>query len=270
MRGVIIFYKYYSSTGRGKENLEKNIICFSDIDKFNDPFEGIGKYLYSREQLISWDSFAYGFSESAVEHFNKRFRNDLKFKHRVWCVAETNTNKLMWAHYAESHAGFCVGYTEENIRKVCNKFERVAYCENPTVIDIQSETATNEIEKLLFQKDTSWAYENEWRALYTLERKDVKSLNPNDNFYKTLSSDDPKTLYNYYGNKGLGNLSVFSSPRFIKMQCPPSEVYLGLRTSEQDKEFILEICKKEKIPVFQMIQARDSFELDSVSIFEPG
>lgn len=36
-----MFYKYYSATGKGKENFEKNTICFSDIDKFNDLFEGV-------------------------------------------------------------------------------------------------------------------------------------------------------------------------------------------------------------------------------------
>ena len=265
-----MFYKYYSAAGRGKENLEKNTICFSDIDKFNDPFEGIGKYLYdvSPEEQAYWDSIGSDLPKSLSERFSEESRNALKFKQRVWCVTETYTNELMWAHYADSHKGFCVGYTEESIRKVCNKFEKVLYCENPTAIDIRGDIGMDAIERLLFQKDTSWIYENEWRALYTLQRTDVEYLDYRDNLEKCFS-DNSEFLYTPYGHINFGNLAVLRSRRCIIKECPPSEVYLGLRTSQEDRTSIVQICKDQKIPVFQMIQVPGSFELSSVPIFEP-
>ncbi len=95
-----MFYKYYSAAGMGKQNLEQKIICFSDIDKFNDPFEGIGKYLYdvSPEERAFFDSLGSDISKTLSERFSEESRDTLKFKQRVWCATETYTNDLMWAH----------------------------------------------------------------------------------------------------------------------------------------------------------------------------
>lgn len=265
-----MFYKYYSTTGKGIQNLEKRTICFSDIDKFNDPFEGIGKYLYevSPEEQAYWDSIGSDLPKVLTERFEEDSRNLLKFKQRIWCVTETYTNDLMWAHYADSHRGFCVGYTEENIRNVCSKFEKIIYCAKPTAIDIRGSIDIDAVEGLLFQKGTSWEYEKEWRALYTLQASDVKHLNVNDNF-ENCFKDDSQHLYTLHGQANLGNLEVLCALRCIVKECPPSEVYLGLRTSQEDRNLIKQICKDQKIPVFQMIQTPGSFELTTKCVFKP-
>ena len=218
-----MFYKYYSNVGYGIQNLENKTICFSDIDKFNDPFEGIGKYLYdvSPEEQAYWDSIGSDLPKLLGERFLQESRDLLKFKNRIWCVTGSYKNALMWAHYANSHQGFCVGYTKKNIKKVCNKFEKIAYCSEPSPINIRGDINMDLVEGLLFQKDSSWKYEHEWRALYAIRPSNVKHL-----------------------------------------------VYLGLRTPQQDRKKILEICSKQKISAFQMCQIPGSFKLNATCVLQ--
>ena len=72
-----MFYKYYSNVGYGIQNLENKTICFSDIDKFNDPFEGIGKYLYdvSPEEQAYWDSIGSDLPKLLGERFLQESRD---------------------------------------------------------------------------------------------------------------------------------------------------------------------------------------------------
>lgn len=92
-----MFYKYYSAAGFGISNLENKTICFSDIDKFNDPFEGIGKYLYdvTPEEQTYWDSIGLDLPKLLSERFLQENRALLKFKQRIWCVTESYKNDLM-------------------------------------------------------------------------------------------------------------------------------------------------------------------------------
>lgn len=267
-----MFYKYYSATGNGKQNLKEKVICFSDIDKFNDPFEGVGEYLYdlSLEEQEYFNSIGLESpSKILSERFSEEDRNVVRFKQRIWCVTTTYSNDLMWAHYAESHKGFCVGYAEENIRKVSHKFEKVVYCTKPVTIDIRADIEMDVIEGLLFQKGSSWGYEDEWRALYTLQGKDVKHLDY-FNYFEKCFTDDPEHLYTLHGFLD-PNIppEVLCSQRYIVKECPPSEVYLGLRMSQEDKDIIIQICKEQQIPAFQMIQVPGSFELDTICVFKP-
>ncbi len=263
-----MFYKYYSATNEYSiPNIEKGIICFSDIDKFNDPFEGIGKYLHevSFEEQEYWDTMGLDFPKALGKRFSQESRDLLKFKQRIWCATESYDNDLMWAHYADSHRGFCVGYTEENIRKVCHGFEKITYCAEPTPINIHGNIDMNFVERLLFQKGLSWKYEQEWRAIYTMQPKDVLHLDFS-HYFENCFEDDPEFIYVPHGCTAGGNVEVLRSPRIILQKCPPSEVYLGLRTDQKIRNRIIEICKKQGIPVFQMCLIPDLFKLNAVRV----
>lgn len=160
-----------------------------------------------------------------------------------------------------------MGYTEENIRRVCNKFEKITYCSGPSYINIHGDIDMDLVEGLLFQKGSSWKYEHEWRALYTVRSSDVKHLDIFNNLVK-CSEDDPDYIYTPHSCVGFGNAEVLCAPRFILQECPPSVVYLGLRTHQQDRNKILEICKKQKISVFQMCQTPNSLELSTVCVLQ--
>lgn len=86
----------------------------------------------------------------------------------VFCVSEHNDHPLMWAHYASSHAGYCVGY-------VCpvgignpRIIHKVAYPEAPPAIScwqlIDDPGAV--YQDLVLTKTAPWSYEAEWRVTF--------------------------------------------------------------------------------------------------------
>jgi Protein of unknown function (DUF2971) len=87
-----------------------------------------------------------------------------------YCVSAKNSNELMWAHYADSHQGFCI---EFNFEKLCA--EEVTYQETIPKIEIAELLAAshghidpNLLAKKLWQalrvKLEKWSYEAEYRC----------------------------------------------------------------------------------------------------------
>lgn len=97
----------------------------------------------------------------------------------VFSLTETNNNELMWAHYADNHTGFAVGFNTEtdfffrrsNDPKLCGELTNVIYSDtSPTVY---FDPGIMEIPKeLFFTKTTKWSYEREWRMIRMLSAAD--------------------------------------------------------------------------------------------------
>ncbi|MBO5498373.1 MAG: DUF2971 domain-containing protein [Bacteroidales bacterium] len=91
----------------------------------------------------------------------------------------------MWAHYADSHKGFCIEYDIEQLALSeelwfnVSCIDQVVY--SPTIpemclTDILSNTGVQLITKICGTKSNVWKYENESRLLY--ETSDIKKYNP--------------------------------------------------------------------------------------------
>ncbi|MPM22702.1 hypothetical protein SDC9_69160 [bioreactor metagenome] len=266
-------FKYYAvssagsqSPSRSIDNLKNDNICFTDIDIFNDPFEGVGEFFYktSKEEDEYWKAIGINLAEGLCERVREDSHNLLRFKQRIWCVTETYDNPLMWAHYAASHKGFCVGYAKESIQKICTKFAPIKYCASPGQINTDN-LDMNEIDDLLFVKSTDWSYEREWRALYTLAGNDVEHLDY-CNYFQNCFKEDPKYLYAPHGYALMNNLEVLRSPQFILKKCPPLAVYLGLRMESETRHNIIAICREKCVDVHQMRQRPNSFALTAIQV----
>jgi len=97
----------------------------------------------------------------------------------VFSLTESNNNELMWAHYANSHTGFAVGFnTETNFffrkatdPKLCGELANVIYSD--TAPTVYFDPGVMEIPKdLFFTKTTKWSYEREWRMIRMLSAAD--------------------------------------------------------------------------------------------------
>ncbi len=86
----------------------------------------------------------------------------------VFCLSAHNDHPLMWAHYANSHAGFCVGYIcpvgIDNPRIIF----KVEYAEKPPAISCWQliEDPGSVHRDLVTTKAESWSYEREWRLTF--------------------------------------------------------------------------------------------------------
>lgn len=153
-------------------------------------------------------------------------------KTKVACFSEVEDAPLMWAHYAESHQGFCIEYPIEDLGDDGNDLRRrwllpIIYSKerfdlfkfaaqsggrvNPHAIWLAS-----------IHKSLDWAYEREWRII--------------DNV-----GDD--------------------APGRAMLMPTPSRIILGHRMKEEDRKTVIEIARTKGIPIFETVPSTDSFTL---------
>jgi hypothetical protein len=98
-------------------------------------------------------------------------------------------NNLMWSHYAGNHSGICVEYLEDLTShfKTNSSFfaaTSVQYSECPPSIDIFENNASK-IFKMIFNKQSEWKYEQEYRIVILsnnefdkipIDRKFIKAI----------------------------------------------------------------------------------------------
>jgi hypothetical protein len=165
--------------------------------------------------------------ESEIAKFTNSFR--------IGCLATDYKNRLMWAHYANCHSGYCVEYdfSGTDQHTMSSLPLPIIYSDHrprfPWDVMIKpTEKKKNRLNKQLLigllTKDEAWKYENEWRIIIE--------------------------------NKG---------DKFVKMP-PITCVYLGANMSLEDKERIAEIANKRGIPVKQMMVDRGMYDLHAEEI----
>lgn len=224
-------YRYMPPDYFNIRNIETQTIHLSCNGAMNDVFEGLPKSLddISYVQLQKLENLSY-----------------------MTCFSETNSNLLMWGHYAQQHKGFCVEYDLQklmsedhslidpighlfpivyrNKRQPARDLSALAKSLSTLNADIRDHSECteplNDILPLFLVKSKDWEYEKEWRIIYS--RKQMYDL-------------DDELLYG-------GNISF---------KCI-SAVYLGYRVHPEIRKNIQEICK------------RISFEAAPVKVYHAG
>lgn len=253
-----LLYKYYSNKSLyAFENVENGNICFSPLESLNDPFEGIGKDLYgiSDDERIFWEAIGIDFDKLISRRISEDLRDNLNFKYRVFCASKEYDNCLLWAYYANSHKGFCVGYKESSIFKVSDELLDVEYSSEMYPINGFDE---NKYKKLLSLKSLEWSSENERRAIYVLKDNEIEALD-SEVFYDKKKQNEKK-MYKLYGRDQANNSKTLCAERFILKECQPSVIYLGLRMDLKDKQRLINFARKYNIKVYQMSQEQNSFK----------
>lgn len=107
-----VLYKYYSEIFDVVDHLKNPAIKLATTRSLNDPFEvqlsnELAKSLTHKRLKI--------FDENLLK--DNKFREDIKKSYQIISnqfgiisLTETHRNILMWAHYANSHKGVCIGY----------------------------------------------------------------------------------------------------------------------------------------------------------------
>lgn len=86
---------------------------------------------------------------------------------RVCCFTTNPKNPLFWAHYANSHKGYCVKFkTNNNPQSIISNTRKVYYSNDYPII--QFPFLSNLISGLsvIFQKSYEWEYEEEYRSVF--------------------------------------------------------------------------------------------------------
>jgi hypothetical protein len=121
----------------------------------------------------------------AAKRHQDQFGSDLEKHTRIICLSQRNDGILMWAHYADRHKGFVVGFNSDLLRRNHSHsgFYKVSYnLERPVVPHpYVAPPDKNQLIPAVSQKSPEWAYEEEWRLLVHMShlRRDRDLGNPN-------------------------------------------------------------------------------------------
>ena len=185
-------YKYLSLDDNIKErvfnNLKNHSLWFSNPNDFNDPFDckldevqlhtsaDIANYFnhlknrkYPINDLNSIKKFALSnplkLRDSILKNREKSINNS-----GILCMSKSNDNLLMWSHYANAHAGVCLGFTphEKSLQK--GEFFHVPLEVNYIDSYVPTNYCAEKLEAIKYNistKQSMWSYEQEVRILKT-------------------------------------------------------------------------------------------------------
>lgn len=267
----MILYKFFSLPEKYNKdhynikNLRDNILTCNHPILFNDPFEGI--------------LFAKGISEQEsleIEEYKRKVEKQIPSnkKSLFWTKNSIVTNKnivccfvrdfkdnpfvdLMWAHYANSHFGFCIKFefsekpednfvideetggiqiynlldTSLHFPSGRSEFKRVQYRDKPQIFRFTKGITCDSMEDFLQVKSLAWEYEHEVRLILHLG--------------DCLGFD----LNKYYGVK-------------YDIQCIKG-IYWGINTLAEYKEEMIGILKSHNClaPRYSSYISGDSFRM---------
>ena len=125
---------------------------------FADHSEAVEEDFESWYRMVSWKSWP-----QYQEGFIRRDLSSLG----VLCLSTTCRNPIMWAHYADGHAGICVAFNSGFLAEVDNLIlaESVLYRKRLPRVKYFGEDRTEVIRKLVLTKYSDWAYEREFRVI---------------------------------------------------------------------------------------------------------
>lgn len=228
-------YKYRGGNfERDLEALEKNYYWAPKFDDLNDPCETIintDRFKIQSKALIKL--FGKGKSEVYSE-LEKALHNVFEVRKKgigIYSLSKTYKDELLWAHYANSHKGFCIEYDLDILSNSYKSFETysfpVMYKKSPPeygVRDINNTKTEQVVKKLAGFKSKRWEYEQEYRI-----------------------------VTGFFGEHPYDHKCLKS-------------IYFGLKMDESKKRLMMQKLKGRNIQFYQIIQKYNSYEFDSVKI----
>lgn len=246
--GPSFLYRYRPGNNWDINNLKKDTIWLSTLKEYNDPFEnrvsidfeGVAdSYLKMDPNTVALMRLNHidknhPYYKAGIEDLKARgekLQKSLSMKKlRIFtaCFCEEKSSLLMWAHYANSHKGFCIGYKFEDI---INKFGinilPVIYSKEYSVI--RSYEMFEDYDEFFLDewrsKSIEWSYEKEWRL--------VGDYRKNEPYEKGQVVD------------------------MVKPFC----IYMGVNIDKAIRNQLVEICSEREIKLFQMQLSEKSYRL---------
>lgn len=209
--------------------IEKSYFWGSNFNQLNDPCE----------TLISSDKFK-SLTMTFVKLINKNSESELEKVHEaldnvinrgkeigIYSLSATYNDELLWAHYANSHKGFCIEYDLDMLLEFYPTDKvysfPIKYSKNPPevgVSDVSDKEGISIVKKLAGNKSKKWDYEKE---------------------YRIITDKSGEQAYNF---------------RAVKA------IYFGLRMSESWKEEMMDCLKGRGVKYYQMYQVEGKYQFE--------
>lgn len=112
------------------------------FDMLNDPFE---LACFNQKEQMQRELF-------------RKIKREYVNKYGVLCFSQNFESPLMWAHYADSHRGVCLGFDVP-----AEELDEVNYESKRLVADVEGNLQSTDLWRFLTTKFKQWSYEKESR-----------------------------------------------------------------------------------------------------------
>lgn len=289
MRNNEVLYKYYSELPINYFDAPN--LKISPPETLNDPFEStIPNNLKILTLKDTIDIYELGMTkngkprDSAImaEIINEIEYSQMLKNIGVISLSETPRNLLMWAHYANNHKGFCIGYDSNSLNEESSLDERLPISSRPVKImydncrfdftNMSFNVNSSYHEKLksilyhvLTTKSDEWIYEKECRMILPLNNCDKVIYTGGDKAIKSeIESLQPKVHTKSYSLISGDKDFIFA--KTIDKKSIRS-IYLGCKIDEGFEDLLLKkICKDEgydHVKIYKYKTGSNKFELES-------
>jgi hypothetical protein len=151
----------------GEDRLRRALAC---LLKDNAALQDY--WLFDPSLLTTLDDWIAGTADShaVIAAVQRRFA-----AFGIACFSEDWRSQLMWSHYADTHAGFCIEYRLEPLHLGAEALGRGGFLQQQVqYVSTLPEICLSEVlfsphqvlSRLLSTKSIEWAYEREWRLIH--------------------------------------------------------------------------------------------------------
>ncbi len=193
-------------------------------------------------------------------------------KHGIFCLAGSNSNIPMWAHYGNNHKGYCVIF-ELNFKKLFEVLlisedkqsewhhnfyakKEIIYCEVNKLVDVKTViTRVNYMDQLelpeIIMDEMINIYDEYEKTKYLINNS--LGVKHKDWEYE----DEYRLILNI---NSIDNGGVFSINQYIPfLKCVG--LILGMNLTSGEKQNILRLCKNNNFEVYQATLSSDSYKI---------
>ncbi|WP_038176339.1 DUF2971 domain-containing protein [Vibrio pacinii] len=240
-----LVYKYRSFSDRALEILINQELWLATPASLNDPFDCQIEYASLFEAGMS----EFNISTSALDSFTEASHQVVQ-NLRVLSLSNSELNPLLWAHYAESHRGFCLGFDEMEFKYSFNLDLR------PQRVEYSDQLPQLKFSPYLYDSDFQ-NKDHSQELIFTLDAflKKVALTKP-----LAWSVEDESRIVTKHPMQG--NVISFN-PRALR------EVVFGLNMPESNKRTIKTLLAGEQwkhVTFYQIHKSVGSFELNKAAL----
>ncbi len=235
----MLVYKYRGGDSnifsRDLEAIENNEFYSASIQDLNDPCEGITDTRRIQEPL-RFIGRKIGMGKK--EDFDMLDSNtnevlSIDRSRGIYSLSKNHLDELLWAHYANSHKGFCLAYDLDKLllNIGCKYYysDNVKYKKSPPKVgffDMFNAKEKRMIAKYGFCKSKRWEYEQEFRII-------TKNIG----------------LHSYSSNALKG-------------------IYFGYKMEDRQKEIVIAKLKNRELDYYQIKLEKSSYKLISQKYYQ--
>lgn len=177
--------------------VQENELYLASADQFNDPFDSlpaisaeatdaqrdsfINRILkfdaakeLSGQLLENFISALKNSSETELAAYYENSARDVTTRLRISSFSESDSNILMWSHYAANHTGICLRFKTHDEPTFFVRVFRVIYSADRPVIRPIERDLEDQAFGALLTKAAFWEYEKEWRLISTSGNRFLK------------------------------------------------------------------------------------------------